>query len=313
LPDPIPRPALEAPVDELLKRTQALRLELLRRGEFLPPSWSEEAARDLRSGELAGFWLSSDGGAPGLAVYSRREGHLFAHVHLDPGADPRRRGFRLLEALIRAIPAGVRRADVGLSGLTGEDEAALTGEAVLRFGGEVLVRFSLERPVAGSPSLVTSPPGGGSRRPIRTVPLEALAELDWKAFRGSPDERLVADTLEEERRSLGELLDGRLGPVLESPSAVFVDPEGHPLGFALVAEQAPGRSIVLDLAVDPAHRRRGIGSYLLRTAIEELRASGGTFVRLWVTESNRPARDLYDRVGFRLAHSARIYRWGSPG
>jgi ribosomal protein S18 acetylase RimI-like enzyme len=308
-----PRPAHEAPLEELLERTRGLRRELLQRGEFLPPSWSEEASRDLRSGELAGFWLGREATTPGLVVFSRRDSHVFAHIHMEPIGDAALGALRLAETLLHALPREVRRADVGLSGLDGPQETRFAEQAVQRFGGDILVRYSLERALDQNlPARTLAPPSQGSLVPIRSVPLERLAELDWESFRGSPDERLAAETLAEERRSLTELVEGRLGRILEDCSGAIVLSDGRPTAMILVAEQAPGRSIVLDLVVDPTWRRRGIASYLLQGAIDRLTAGGGEAVRLWVTDTNLPARALYDRLGFRTVHSARIYRWTAP-
>lgn len=310
--DAAPRPTVEGSLEELRERTSRLRAELVRRGEFLAENWTEEAANDLRSGALKGFWLDQAGGAPGLALYSMRNEHAFGHVHVDPGPNAAARGLALLTALLRALPTGCGRADIGISGLKPVEEVDMTDRAIRSFGGEVLLRHALELRLdryqaAGTPVLAA----GGRWGPLRSVTLDELAELDWEAFRGSPDERLVADSIAEERRTLAELMEGRLGAVVEECSGVFLLPEGRTAGLILVAEQAPHRSIVLDLAVRPSERHRGVAAYLLRTSLDRLRSAGGELVRLWVTDSNRPARALYERFGFSLDHSARIYRWNA--
>ncbi|HEV2519629.1 MAG TPA: GNAT family N-acetyltransferase [Thermoplasmata archaeon] len=309
-----PRPAQGAAADELLERAHRLRTELLRRGEFLPPDWSDEAARDLRSGGLSGFYLSGEAGAPGLAVFSQREGHAFAHVHIDPGDETSERAMALLQSVLGALSPEIRRADVGLSGLEPPAEQRLAEEAVRRFGGEALQRHSMERRMATPLADGPGPPGiPGRIAPLRGTTLDRLAELNWQSYRGSPDERLAAESLSEERRSLGEILDGRLGRVEEGASGVFQQTKDRPLGLIVVAEQAAGRYIVLDLAVDPAYRRQGIGAFLLGTSLERLRALGAELARLWVTDGNLPARRLYDRLGFVRAQSALIYRWSAWG
>jgi ribosomal protein S18 acetylase RimI-like enzyme len=304
-----PRPASEAGPEELLERVQRLRQELLRRGEFLAPAWAEEAARDLRHGALVGWCFPADGSAPGLAFFSARERRAYAHLHIEPGPERRARALALLAALIAGWGPGIVRADVGLSGLEGEEEASFAREAIARFGGEVFLRHALERPSSAPAIGAPAPAVPGRRVPLAAIDLDRLASLDWRAFQGSPDERLIADTPAEGRQSLAELLEGRLGRVVPAASSEFVDPSGTLLGFVLTAESGPGRVMVLDLAVDPPVRRKGIAGYLLGDALDALRGEPPRTVRLWVTEGNRPARALYDRFGFHLAQSARVYRW----
>ncbi len=304
------RSARGASVETLGGRTRALLEELERRGEYLPTAWAGEAARDLASGMLEGHFLSPGEGPSGLAFYSRRGERGYGHVHVEAGREAVGRASALLTALVRAWPPDLARADLGLSGLEPQDEALVGAEAVRSFGGDLLVRYSLERRLGGSsPSPPLRPPSDGSLHPIRSASLDELAALDWVAFKGSPDERLVADTVGQTRQTLSDLLAGRLGPVLDAPSSVWRDRSNVPLGFVLVAEPAPRRSVVLDLAVAPAHRRRGLGRFLLERAVAELARAGGESVRLWVTRENFPARALYAKLDFRPVLTAHIYRW----
>ncbi|MCI4349413.1 MAG: hypothetical protein L3J93_04260, partial [Thermoplasmata archaeon] len=142
---PLPRPATEAPSDELLERTHRLRQELTRRGEFLAASWAEEAAHDLKSGRLSGWYYPPEGGAPGLVFYSVRGGRAFAHVHVETGSDGPMRALSLVRSVLHGLPEEVRRADVGLSGLTESEEVAFGGRLLAELGGSLLVRRSLER------------------------------------------------------------------------------------------------------------------------------------------------------------------------
>jgi len=65
-------------------------------------------------------------------------------------------------------------------------------------------------------------------------------------------------------------------------------------GWGFVAPDVPELSI----AVAPAWRRRGIGTRLLATTIEQAREAGFPAVSLSVMTEN-PARALYERAGFR--------------
>lgn len=52
------------------------------------------------------------------------------------------------------------------------------------------------------------------------------------------------------------------------------------------------------VTVDPAHRRLGWARFMLETAISSASAEGCTVATLEVRRSNRPARALYQRIGF---------------
>ena len=82
---------------------------------------------------------------------------------------------------------------------------------------------------------------------------------------------------------------------------------GHIAGFAVARRLVDGESELLNLAVDPAFRRRGIGR---RLAAEVLASHRGA---LWleVRESNLNARKFYESLGFREAGRRPGYYPGS--
>jgi ribosomal-protein-alanine N-acetyltransferase len=64
---------------------------------------------------------------------------------------------------------------------------------------------------------------------------------------------------------------------------------------------------VLNLAVHPAHRQRGIGRRLLETVIDEARARHAEAVYLEVRDTNRAATCLYRSANFTPAGRRRDY------
>lgn len=69
----------------------------------------------------------------------------------------------------------------------------------------------------------------------------------------------------------------------------------------LVARVAAEEMEILNLAVEPRWRRRGVGTALVEAAIEHARRAGVARVFLEVRESNRVARRFYRRQGFAVA------------
>ncbi|MFL6737152.1 MAG: GNAT family N-acetyltransferase [Sphingomonas sp.] len=57
--------------------------------------------------------------------------------------------------------------------------------------------------------------------------------------------------------------------------------------------------VLYDLVVDPAHRRRGVGSALMNAALETLGALGAPRVLLSTAERNQGAQALFAKAGFR--------------
>lgn len=57
---------------------------------------------------------------------------------------------------------------------------------------------------------------------------------------------------------------------------------------------------IANIAIHPDFRKRGYGEYLLRWAIERFRKKGAATITLEVNEKNNAARNLYDKMGFKI-------------
>jgi ribosomal protein S18 acetylase RimI-like enzyme len=73
----------------------------------------------------------------------------------------------------------------------------------------------------------------------------------------------------------------------------------------LYVHRGPRDIRIMDIALAPAFRARGIGSGLLCSLIDEAERSGRT-LSIHV-EHNNPARRLYERLGFRPAGEHGVY------
>jgi ribosomal protein S18 acetylase RimI-like enzyme len=83
-----------------------------------------------------------------------------------------------------------------------------------------------------------------------------------------------------------------------------VEVDGKPAG-RLYVHRGPSDIRIMDIALAPAFRGRGIGTSLLRTLIAEAQESGR---KLSIhVEANNPARTLYERLGFRRAGEHTVY------
>ena len=83
-----------------------------------------------------------------------------------------------------------------------------------------------------------------------------------------------------------------------------VEVEGQPAG-RLYVHRGPSDIRIMDIAMAPAFRRRGIGTGLLEELIAEAEGSGR---KLSIhVEMENPARALYDRLGFVPAGEHGVY------
>ena len=82
--------------------------------------------------------------------------------------------------------------------------------------------------------------------------------------------------------------------------------DGRIAGYAL-ASVAADEGEILNLAVEPGVRRRGLGRGLLDALLAMFRAEGVGTVHLEVRESNAPAMRLYEGAGFRPVSTRRAY------
>jgi len=73
--------------------------------------------------------------------------------------------------------------------------------------------------------------------------------------------------------------------------------DGEPAG-RLYVHRGPGEFRIVDIAIMPEFRGRGVGGFLLTQVMEEAREADKV-VSIHV-ERNNPARHLYDRLGFQL-------------
>jgi ribosomal-protein-alanine N-acetyltransferase len=85
---------------------------------------------------------------------------------------------------------------------------------------------------------------------------------------------------------------------------------GKICGF-LVARIIGDEAEILNMAVDPSHRRNGIGSALLTAAISAAQARNAQNIYLEVRESNSAAIGFYRQHGFEKASERRGY-YSSP-
>jgi GNAT superfamily N-acetyltransferase len=85
-------------------------------------------------------------------------------------------------------------------------------------------------------------------------------------------------------------------PEVSPPEASTFEPAGMAGGY----QAAPGTVELISMFVRPQARGRGVGEALIDVVIGWARERDATSVHLWVTETKKHARLLYERCGFSL-------------
>jgi ribosomal protein S18 acetylase RimI-like enzyme len=122
---------------------------------------------------------------------------------------------------------------------------------------------------------------------------QELAQVDWDdgLKRAFVEQQFAAQDAHYRQNYPGATLD-------------VVEADGEPAG-RLYVFRGDSDIRIMDIALAPPFRGRGIGTKLLQALIEEADASGS---KLSIhVEHNNPARSLYDRLGFRPVGEHGIY------
>jgi ribosomal protein S18 acetylase RimI-like enzyme len=304
------RPARELPRYELWNLVGTIRQQLGARGEILPASWVDETTEAVFQGVGTAWFCGEPRSPTAVAILWVRDQKGYGHLHAAKGRTSVEDLVRLGRYLVDQLPGHINRLDMGSTGLPESDERELGQRLTEDPRFSILLRHSM----GCSLSNTTPPPE--PRWPesvklttVRRVPFEELTTLDWRTYRGTPDETLLSDTLEGNRELLANAMDGLFGQFLDDASPAVQDSGGTLVGFAVACQESLRSGILLDLAVDPRFRRRGLGEALVLRTLRALLALGYSKAHLWVTDGNQPARSLYEKVGFAVDATAAIYRW----
>ena len=309
-----PRSATSASNDQLLELFQAIRRELKLREEAPTGEWVERSAEEARAGTRPAWFYPPEVDGGGLAVYTRREGKAWGHVHSTAGPVAQERALRLATVLFEGLPSDVRSLALGFSGFDVVEERRVADALAVHPGSRVVERYQMERRLRPDPPVeVPAPPAGVRLIPVRDATLEAVSDLDARSFRDTVDDLVVGGSLQQYSDMMRGLLDSQMGRFLDEASTLLLQPDPLRLvGGVLCAEASPREAVILDLMVEPERRGHGSGRFLLRWALRAVHALGYATATLWVTEANRPALRLYETEGFRRTASTVIFHWGRP-
>jgi ribosomal protein S18 acetylase RimI-like enzyme len=139
--------------------------------------------------------------------------------------------------------------------------------------------------------------GADDWQAMRDIRLDALREAPYAFASTYAQEAAYPEQTWRERAAAGNTF---LAYRLESgPAPVSPAPVGRaPVGLVAAIELVPGELELVSMWVRPEARGQQVGSALVEAIIAYARAWPVPRVHLWVTETNKPARRLYERCGF---------------
>ena len=119
---------------------------------------------------------------------------------------------------------------------------------------------------------------------------------------GSPTDLLAVERIEKNSFDDPWVREALLQELVSSQLRLplVVELGGQVVGY-LMAWRSADELHILNVAVDPGRRRRGLGAALLRTVLEVAAQEGMAAVSLEVRPGNEPALGMYRGFGFELA------------
>nr|NLI49713.1 mycothiol synthase [Propionibacterium sp.] len=225
--------------------------------------------------------------AAGLAGYAQLSPAFgTAQICVRPDARGRGLGRRLLDDVLAAGATGVWAfGDLPAA-------RALAAAAGLRAVRGLLI---MERPldaVARPPA-----PAGVRLRTFTEADADALLAVNAAAF---------ADHPEQGSFSLADLRARQAEPWWEPAGLILAEDAAGVVGFHWTKRHDAATGEVYVIGVHPRAHGRGLGTVLLEAGLAHLAAVGCRRVILYV-EADNPAVRLYERTGFRVAHTDVLY------
>jgi len=89
--------------------------------------------------------------------------------------------------------------------------------------------------------------------------------------------------------------------VARDPAGIFVaEDDGEVIGYVTTfCDHETGIGTIPNLAVEAAHRGKGVGRMLIQHALDHFRGQGATLAKIETLEQNPIGQNLYASIGFR--------------
>jgi predicted GNAT family acetyltransferase len=153
------------------------------------------------------------------------------------------------------------------------------------------VRHLYRRTLPGAP--LVQPPGHLGVRNVDEDDDPMLARLMERAYAGTVDEHLGGNN-----DGAVEIVQWRATGADPASSVLLHDDAGTVLAAALVSTLDATSSLLAYVITDPDHKRTGLATIAVSSALVELTIADRRIVIAAVTEGNEPSERLMNRFGF---------------
>ncbi|WMT50888.1 MAG: GNAT family N-acetyltransferase [Ferroplasma sp.] len=131
---------------------------------------------------------------------------------------------------------------------------------------------------------------------IEGLNMDLYSDAEYEAFKYTSDKYLFSDKREDRIQTVKNLFNGEYGEIIPEVSFIMKN-KGRISGGVVSSRLGFDRAFIVSIFVKRSYRKKGIGKYLLFTALNRFKALSFHYVFLWVNAENF-ARDFYERYGF---------------
>ncbi len=149
-------------------------------------------------------------------------------------------------------------------------------------------------------------------RQARPQDAQALAKVEFEAIQAAyasllPKDLLQARTLLDYVKQWEQLLS------LQNPPVFLCEDNSSICGLVLLGQSQSNtkEAELFAIYVSPSQQRQGIGSSLIRFALQECLQKGYTSLGLWVLNTHTQAQQFYEQLGFEREEAQRSHSLNS--
>jgi L-amino acid N-acyltransferase YncA len=131
---------------------------------------------------------------------------------------------------------------------------------------------------------------------IEGLNMDLYSDAEYEAFKYTSDKYLFSNKREDRIKTVKNLFNGDYGEIINECSFIIKN-KGRISGAVISSRLGFDRAFIVSIFVKRAYRKKGIGKFLLFTALNRLKALSYHYVFLWVNAENF-AQNFYSHYGF---------------